>query len=113
VANQVVQHVIHHGLEGRRSVDQVKWYDQELKVVVVGTKRRLRDVDVMHADLVVATAQVQLGEEARTVKLVEEFIHDQNLKHIVHRSRVQWVIVNTEALGAIMFLHQQHRRGEG
>jgi hypothetical protein len=65
MADGVMQHIVHHGLEGRRSVSQAEQHDQELKVVMVGTECHLHDVVIVHTDLVVATAQVQLGEEKR------------------------------------------------
>jgi hypothetical protein len=46
-ADEVVHHVVHESLERRRCVSSAEWHNQELKVVVMSLKRRLRDVIFM------------------------------------------------------------------
>jgi hypothetical protein len=55
--------VVHEGLKGRRSVGEAKQHDQELIVSLVCPERRLLNISGVHAHLVVARAQVELGEE--------------------------------------------------
>jgi hypothetical protein len=106
------QDVVHESLERCRGVAQPKRHDQELVEVVVCAERGLGDVLDAHLDLMVAGAEIQFGEEASAVELIEEFIDHGNQVRVLDRDRVQGTIVDAEALGAISFPHEQHRRGE-
>jgi hypothetical protein len=56
------QHVIHQHLECKWGVGHPKRHDQELEVAVVCTDRCLGDVVRVHQCLVLAIAEVELGE---------------------------------------------------
>uniref|UniRef100_A0A0A8YS60 Uncharacterized protein n=1 Tax=Arundo donax TaxID=35708 RepID=A0A0A8YS60_ARUDO len=51
----------------------------------------------MHPHLVIAGAEVELGEELGAVEFVEEFIHNWNGELVVDRARVQGPIVDAKA----------------
>jgi hypothetical protein len=66
-------------------------------VAVVGAESGLLNVRWVHAHLVVARPEVELGEVARPVKLVEEFINHQNGKFILGCFVIERSIVDAEA----------------
>lgn len=70
----------------------------------------LVDVVGVHAHLVVAAAEVELDEEPRVAKFVEELVHHGYRKLILHRFGVQLTVVDAEPLGSVGLLDQQHRR---
>jgi hypothetical protein len=65
--DEAAQDLVHERLECRRGVGEPKCHDQELEVAMVCMERRLGDVLVVHPNLVVANAEVELGEEAGAV----------------------------------------------
>jgi hypothetical protein len=62
-----VEYVVHQGLEGRRRVGEAERHHQELEVAMVSMEHRLLDVVRVHAHLMIARTQVELGEEVRSV----------------------------------------------
>jgi hypothetical protein len=52
---------------------------------MVSAEGRLLNVSGVHPNLVIPTAQIQLGEEARTSQFVKELINHGNWEHIAHR----------------------------
>ena len=84
-----VEHVVHQSLESRRCVGKAERHDQELKMAMVSAERRLGDVIGVHPHLVVARAQIELGEEASPVKLVEKLIDDRNREFVLGRLGVE------------------------
>ncbi len=47
------EYIVHKTLEGRRSVGETKWHNEEFIVALVRAKRSLRDVLGFHSDLVI------------------------------------------------------------
>jgi hypothetical protein len=50
---------------------------------------------------VIAGAEIQFGEEAGAMKLVEEFIDHRDRVRVLDRDGVQGAVVEAEPLGAI------------
>jgi hypothetical protein len=96
------QDVVHEHLERRRGVAQPEQHHHELIEAVVCAERGLGNVLGAHPDLMVAGAEIQLGEEAGTVELIDHW----NRVRILDRYRVQGAIVNTETSGAISLPHE-------
>jgi hypothetical protein len=112
VADEVVQHIIHHGLKRGRCVRQSEWHDHELEVAVVGAERRLFNVVVVHPYLMVVASEVQLGEVC-AAKFIEELVHDGNRELVAHCFGVQRAVVHAKAPRAVVFLYQKHQREGG
>ena len=66
--------IVHQDLKGGRCIDEAKRHHQELKVAVMCVKCHLFYVLWVHAHLVMARAEVELGEEAGAMELIEELI---------------------------------------
>ena len=66
-----LQHRVHQRLEGGRRIGEAERHHEELEVPVMRPERRLGDVVGVHADLMIPTAQVQLGEKYCTLELVK------------------------------------------
>jgi hypothetical protein len=69
--DEVLDHLVHKCLEHCQHVGEAERHDQKLEVTVVHLESCLLDVRKVHANLVAAVAQVQLGEEARVTEFVE------------------------------------------
>jgi hypothetical protein len=106
------QHVVHQGLEGRGSVCQAEQHDKELEEPLVCLEHRLLNVGRVHAYLVVAETEVELGEELDAAEFIEQFLNDENQKLVPYRGNVQGMVVDAKPLGAITLLDEEHRRDE-
>ena len=72
----------------------------------MGLECYLLHISGVHANLVVARAEVQLGKEPRAVQLIKEFVHHCNCISGLHCDGVQRPVINTEAPCHIRFLHK-------
>src|ERR1700728_1661164 len=70
--------VIHKTLESRRGIAETKWHDQELIMAFMSSESRLGNVDFLHANLVIAGAKIQLGEELRPIEFVRQIFNPRN-----------------------------------
>lgn len=67
VAQVGAEHIVHQCLECRRGIGEAKRHHQELEVAMMSPECRLRDIVRMHPHLMIAGAEVELGEEARSM----------------------------------------------
>jgi hypothetical protein len=77
-------------------------------VPLMCSKRRLEDVGRVHPDLVVARTQVQLGEEAGLVQLIEELVHHRNRELVLGGDGVEGTVIDAEPLGVVRLVDQEH-----
>jgi hypothetical protein len=94
-------------LERCRGVAQPKWHDQELVEAIVRPERRLGDVFSPHPDLMIARAQIELGEELGAVQLVQQLVHHRDRVGVLDGDGVEGPVVDAEAPRAVGFLDQQ------
>jgi hypothetical protein len=73
-------------------------------VVVVGAESGLLDIRRVHAHLVIARPEVELGEVASPMKLVEELVDHWNREFFLGRLVVERSIVDAEAPRPVRFL---------
>ena len=99
------EHVVHQSMKSRRCVGKAERHDQELKMAMVSAERRLGDVIRVHPHLVVARAQIELGEEASPVKLVKKLIDDRNREFVLGRLGVEGPVDDAKALGVVRLTH--------
>ena len=79
---------IHSSLKGRRGIAKPERHHFELKVAVMCPKSCLRNVAGMHAYLVVALQQVELGEALSTAQFIEKFVNRGYRKSILNCDRI-------------------------
>ena len=105
-AQKGAEHVVHQSLESHRCIGKTERHDQELKMAMVSAEHRLDDVIGVHPHLVVARAQIELGEEASPMKLVEKLIDDRNREFVIGRLGVEGPVVDAKSLGVVRLAHQ-------
>jgi hydrogenase maturation factor len=108
-AKKVAEDAVHHSLERRGSVREAERHDQELEVAVVCSERRLGDVVRVHQHLVIATAEIQLGEDTGTLEFVQELINHRDREFVLHGLRIESTIVDTKSLKGTLFADEEHR----
>jgi hypothetical protein len=75
-------------MESRGSIGQPKGHHQELEVATVCVECRLVDAVRVHVHLVIAAAEVKLGEEPRTAEFIHQLIDHRNWEFVLHRALV-------------------------
>jgi len=72
----------------------------------------LGDVVWVHAHMVVPAAEVDLGEEAGALQLIEEVVKHRDREFVLDGGVVEGTIVDTEALAFVVLVDQEHRGGK-
>jgi hypothetical protein len=103
---------VHERLECCRRVGEAERHYQELIQAFVCSERRLVDVVGGHAHLVIARAEVELGEELGSAKFIKQLVDDWNGEGVLDGAFVEGYVVDAETLGPIRFLVQENRRRE-
>jgi hypothetical protein len=111
-AEEGSENIVHKCLKRRRRVRQAERHDEELEEALVRAECCLLHVVVIHPDLVVAGAQIKLGEEDCTLKFIEELFHHWNWVLVFDRLVVQGTVVHAHVPRAVALLHQDHQRRE-
>jgi hypothetical protein len=104
-----MQDIVHQCLKGSRRFRESEWHDRELEVSWMRTEGCFFNIFLMHADLMVAIAKINLGEEPCSTKFIKQFIDNWYWKFVLDRLVIQSAVINTKSLSAIRFLDQQDR----
>jgi hypothetical protein len=91
------QHGVHQALECGRCIREPKRHDQELEVAFVSAESHFLHVVDVHPHFMVAGTQVQLREEARSMELVQQLLHNGYRELILHRLLIQGAVVHAKA----------------
>jgi hypothetical protein len=70
------------------------------------TKGHFLNIFRMHADLIVSTAKIDLGEESRHTKFIKQFMDNRYRKLVRDSLVVQGAVVNTKMPSAISLLNE-------
>ena len=81
-------------------------------MAVVRAEGGLLDVHRAHPHMVVPGAEVELGEELRSMELVEELVNHRDRELVLGRAVVERPLVDAKAPRPVRFLDEQHRRGK-
>ena len=100
-------HVTH---QDRGHAVQAESADAKLVLATGDAKRRLELVGLPNAELHVRHGKIELGEEARTARLIDELVDVRQRLHRPLRDGVQSAVVLTKAPRAIL-LSREHDRG--
>jgi hypothetical protein len=101
---------VHERLECRRRVGEAKRHYEELVQAFVCSERRLVAVVGGHAHLVIAGAEVELGEELGAAKFIKQLVDDWNGEGVLDVAFVEGSVVDAETPGLVRFLDQENRR---
>ena len=70
VHNEILEDVIHHGLEGHRAVCKAEKHHKGFEQPVIGTKRGFPFVPFFYSNVVVTPLHVELGEILGSAELI-------------------------------------------
>ena len=90
---EVPEDVVHHGLEGGRTVSHFKEYYQGFEQASIGLKGHLLLVSGLNANVVETSIDIQLGEVSGPAKLGHEFRDQWERVLVLDRHKVECLIV--------------------
>lgn len=105
--------VVHEALEGGGGVGEAKRHDGELIVAIAGAEGGLGDVFGGHTNLVVAVAEVNLGEDGGPMEAVKELVNPWEGVTVLDGDGVEGAVVHTKAEGAILLLDKEDGGAKG
>ena len=73
----------------------------------MSAEHRLCDVCGVHTDLVVARAEVQLGEELGAMQLIQQFIDQRNRVRVLDGDGIEGSVVDAEPPRSVGFLDEE------
>jgi hypothetical protein len=112
--DEVTEYIIHHGLEGGRTVCETEEHDQRLEEFAISTESGFPFVSVLHTDIVKTPTDVQLGKVLCTTELLRYQLGDQWKWILVFdRDCVEGSIVLDETEGAVFLFDKEDGRSHG
>jgi hypothetical protein len=105
-----MQDIVHQCLERSLRICEAGWHDRELKVSLMGTKGCFLNIFWMHANFMVATSKINLGEEPCSTQFIKQFINNGDRKFVLDSLVIQSAVVNIKSSRAVQFLDEQDRR---
>jgi hypothetical protein len=105
--------MIHEALESGGSITQAKGHDQKLIVALMSYKCSLRNVCLIHRDLVVVRMKIKFSKELGTTQFIQEVINDRNGKFVFNDEFVEGTKVRTHATRTLFLKDHDHMRRVG
>jgi hypothetical protein len=105
--------MIHEALESGRRITQAKGHDQKLIVALMSSKCSLRNVSLVHMDLVVARTKIKFSKELDATQFIQEVINDMNGKFVFNGEFVEGTKFRTHAPRTLFLKDHDHMRRVG
>jgi hypothetical protein len=83
------KYFVHETLKGGRCIANAKGHHQELVMASMSEKNIVRNICLLHANLVIAREEIDFGEDLSTLELIQKVINDKNGKCILDCQFVQ------------------------
>jgi hypothetical protein len=77
-----MEDMIHEVLESGGRITKSKGHEQKLIVALMSSKCSIRNVCIVHTDLVVAITKIKFSKELGTTQFIQEVIIDRNGKFV-------------------------------
>ena len=86
LVDQVLQDVVHHGLEGGGGVGKAEEHDRWFEEPSVGTEGSLPLVSFLYSYVIVSPPNIQLGKDPGPLQLVDELLYQRQGVAILDRA---------------------------
>jgi hypothetical protein len=105
--NEVLENVIHHGLEGRGRVSESKKHHQRFVEAMIGMKCCFPLIAHFHPRILVPPPHIELSEELHTLKLSHQFRNEGERVVILDCNGVQHMIILHKMKGPILLFEEE------
>jgi hypothetical protein len=105
--NEILENVIHHGLEGRGRVSESEKHHQRFIEVAIGMKCHLPLIACLHPHILVPPPHIKLSEELHTSKLIHQFGKEGERIAILDHDGVQHAIILYKAKRSILLFDEE------
>src|SRR5882724_8958985 len=109
LGDQILEYLVHHGLESGWTVGETKEHDQGFEKSSVCAESGLPFITFLDADIVVSPSDIKLGEVARTPESVNEVGDERKWICILYRLCVQRPVVLDQSETSILLLDEEYR----
>src|SRR6266436_5953080 len=107
--DQILEYLVHHGLEGGRAVGEAEEHDQGFKKSSVCAECGLPLITFLNADIVVSPSDIKLGEVTRTPESVNEVGDERQRIRILYCLCIQCPVVLDQSETSILLLDEEYR----
>src|SRR5215471_6411135 len=108
---QLPENIIHHCLEGGRTVGESKEHDQGLKKTTICPKSCFPLISRFNANIIESPTNVELGEVLGTLELINELRNEWERVLVLHSNCIEGLVVLNQSEGPILLLNEEDRRG--
>ncbi|KAG5334045.1 hypothetical protein C0989_004507 [Termitomyces sp. Mn162] len=93
LCNEVLEDVVHHGLEGGWAIGETEEHDKQLKQFPVGLEGCLLLISFLNAHIVVTPPDVQFSEVLCTPEVVDELGDEEEEVTVLHYHGIEYLVV--------------------
>ncbi|KAG5732064.1 hypothetical protein E4T56_gene18820 [Termitomyces sp. T112] len=108
--NEVLEDVIHHGLDGGQAIGETKEYDKQLEQFLVGPEGCLPLISFLNMHIVVTPPDVQLSEVLHAAEVVDELRDEGEGVTVLYYYGVEYLVVLYQLEGAILLFDEEDWR---
>ena len=109
--NEFSENVVHHGLEGGRTVSEAEEHHQWLKQSVVGAEGGLPFIPFFHVDVIETPSDIQLCEVSCPSEFLYQLGDEREWVLVLHCDGIQGTVVLHQVEGSIFLFDEEDRRG--
>ncbi|KAG5334194.1 hypothetical protein C0989_004080 [Termitomyces sp. Mn162] len=107
---EILEDVVHYGLEGGRAISESKEYNEWLKQFPVGPESSLPLISLLNAHIIVTPLDIQLSEVLHTLEVVNELGDEGERVTVLHCHGIEYLIVLNQSEGAILLFDEEDQR---
>jgi len=109
--DEVLEDVVHHRLEGGRTVCEAEQHDKGLVQAAVGLEGGLPFVSFLYLDIVEAPSDVQFHEVLGSAELRNQFRNQREWVLVFHGHGIQRMVVLYQAEFSVLLFNKEDRSG--
>jgi hypothetical protein len=109
LGDEILENVIHHGLEGGRAVSETEEHHQRFKESSVGVECSLPFITFLDTNIVVPPSDIQLGEVSCTSETIDKVGNEWKQIDILDSLCIERLIVLDKSERSVLLLNEEYR----
>ena len=108
--DQILEDVVHHGLEGRRGVGHSEVHDQGFEEALVGLECDFPLITLLDVDVVKAPLNIEFCEEPGSFLTIDEIVDQREWVLVLHCHRIKHLVVLYEPEATVLLFDEEDWR---